>query len=98
MAEPKITLEQTRHVAQLARLALSESQVEVMRNQLDSILAYMAQLEKLDLKGVEPTFYSIAMEAPLRPDRNNASLRRDEAMRAAPEQKAGAFAVPRVME
>jgi aspartyl-tRNA(Asn)/glutamyl-tRNA(Gln) amidotransferase subunit C len=98
MTEPKITFEQARHVADLARLALSDSELEVMRGQLDSILGYMAELETLDITDVEPTFYSIAMEAPLRADINAASLSHDEALRAAPEQSAGGFAVPKVME
>jgi aspartyl-tRNA(Asn)/glutamyl-tRNA(Gln) amidotransferase subunit C len=98
MTVPKITLEQTRGVAQLARLALSESELEVIRGQLDSILKYMAELETLDIVDVEPTFYSIAMEAPLRADITATSLPRDEALRAAPEQSDGAFAVPKIME
>jgi aspartyl-tRNA(Asn)/glutamyl-tRNA(Gln) amidotransferase subunit C len=98
MAEPKITSKETRHVADLARLALSDSELETMRGQLDSILGYMADLENLDITGIEPTFYSIAMEAPLRADINAESLAHDEALRAAPEAKAGAFAVPKIME
>jgi aspartyl-tRNA(Asn)/glutamyl-tRNA(Gln) amidotransferase subunit C len=98
MPEPKISLKETRHVAELARLALSNSEIETMRGQLDSILEYMAQLQELDVTCIEPTFYSIAMQAPLRDDLVTPSLRRDEALRAAPEPSAGAFSVPKIME
>jgi aspartyl-tRNA(Asn)/glutamyl-tRNA(Gln) amidotransferase subunit C len=98
MSTPRITLEETRHVAELARLSLSDDELTTMRGQLDAIVGYMAELETLDLQGVEPTFYSIAMEAPLRGDLCAASLPRSEALAAAPEQSTGAFAVPKIME
>ena len=98
MAKVKISLEDVRHVANLARLSLSDDEIETMRRQLDSILDYMASLEELDVTDVQPTFYSVAMQAPLRPDVAAPSLRRDEALRAAPMEKAGAFAVPKVMD
>jgi|WetSurMetagenome_2_1015567.scaffolds.fasta_scaffold1698624_1 aspartyl-tRNA(Asn)/glutamyl-tRNA(Gln) amidotransferase subunit C len=98
MAEIKISLEDVRHVAELARLHLSDDEIAVMRGQLNAILEYMASLEELDVKNVKPTFYSVALQAPLRPDAIKPSLRHDEALRAAPAQKAGAFAVPKVMD
>ncbi|MBN1655487.1 MAG: Asp-tRNA(Asn)/Glu-tRNA(Gln) amidotransferase subunit GatC [Deltaproteobacteria bacterium] len=98
MSAVRISLEDVRHVAKLARLSLDEQEIETMRKQLDSILDYMASLEQLDLAAVEPTFYSVAMQAPLRTDVIQPSLRRDEALRAAPMEKAGAFAVPKVMD
>jgi aspartyl-tRNA(Asn)/glutamyl-tRNA(Gln) amidotransferase subunit C len=98
MPEPKISLEETRHVAELARLALTDSEIETMRGHLDAILEYMTQLEELDVTGIEPTFYSISMQAPLRADLVKPSLPHDEALRAAPKQSAGAFSVPKIME
>src|SRR5262245_4637639 len=53
MAEP-LTAQQVRHVAKLARLRLSDGQVEQYRTQLSSILQYVAKLDELDLEGVEP--------------------------------------------
>lgn len=91
-------MRETRHVAELARLALSDAELETMRSQLDSILEYIARLEELDISAIEPTFYSIPMQAPLREDLVMPSLRNDEALRAAPESKADAFAVPKVIE
>jgi aspartyl-tRNA(Asn)/glutamyl-tRNA(Gln) amidotransferase subunit C len=98
MSESVITLQQVRHVAELGRLELDDAELETMRAQLDAVLGYMAKLKELEVSGVEPTFYSIEMEAPLRPDRVKPSLPREEAMRAAPAEKEGGFAVPRVIE
>ncbi len=98
MAKSRITLEQVQHVAELARLALDESELRTMCEQLDSILDYMAALDELDVEGIEPTFYPVAMQAPLRDDVVKPSLAHEEALRAAPEQKAGAFSVPKVLD
>jgi aspartyl-tRNA(Asn)/glutamyl-tRNA(Gln) amidotransferase subunit C len=97
MAE-RISLEEVRHVAQLARLALDEGELGAMQKQLDSILDSMATLEKLDTKGVEPTYHAVEMVCPLRDDSPRPSLHRDEVLRASAKTEAGAFAVPKVME
>lgn len=97
MGEPKITLEQVCHVADLARLALPESELETMRSQLASILDYMAELDAIDVEGVEPSYHAVALAAPLRPDVVQPSLPREESLAAAPQTAAGGFAVPRVM-
>lgn len=98
MKDSKISLEQVRHVADLARLHLSDNEMETMRRQLNTILDYMDSLAELDVDNVEPIFYSVAMEAPLRPDRITSSLCHDDAMRAAPENRSGAFVVPKVLD
>ena len=98
MADPKITLEEVRHVAALARLALGTEETEVMRAQLDSILGYTDELDSVDVKDVEPTFHAVPMAAPLREDRVLQSLQRDEVLGAAPAHANGGFAVPRVLE
>ena len=68
MADAKITLEQVLHVAKLARLTLSHEEAVQMQVQLDAILGYMEGLDELDVSDVPPTFHSIPMDAPLRPD------------------------------
>ncbi len=98
MSDPVITLEQVRHVAALARLELDDAEIETMRAQLDAVLGYMAELDELDVSDIEPTFYSIEMQAPLRPDEVKPSLEREEALRAAPAEKEGGFVVPKVIE
>lgn len=94
----RITLAEVRRVASLARLELGDDELEKTRAQLDSILDYMATLEKLDVAGVEPTYHAIEMTSALREDVPRPGLARDEALRAAAKSDAGAFAVPKVME
>ncbi len=97
MAE-RISTAEVRHTAKLAHLSLSDHEIEKMRTQLDSILESMAALSKLDTEGVPPTQHAIALACPLREDVPQASLRREEVLRAAARNEAGAFAVPKVME
>jgi aspartyl-tRNA(Asn)/glutamyl-tRNA(Gln) amidotransferase subunit C len=100
----RIGLDEVRHVASLARLALDEDpaleqdELRTMQAQLGSILESMAALARLDTEGVEPTQHAIAMVCPLRDDEPRPSLRREEVLRAAARSEAGAFAVPKVME
>jgi aspartyl-tRNA(Asn)/glutamyl-tRNA(Gln) amidotransferase subunit C len=98
MSDAKITLAEVRHVAGLARLALSEEELVRMQATLDVILGYMEELATLELDGVTPTVQAVPMSAPLRDDRVVPSLPRGEALAAAPASEAGGFAVPQVME
>jgi aspartyl-tRNA(Asn)/glutamyl-tRNA(Gln) amidotransferase subunit C len=94
----RISLAEVRKVASLARLSLSDEELERMRGELDGILDWMAALSALDTSGVEPTYHAVEMVTPLREDVETAALRHVEALRAAPKSEAGAFAVPKVME
>lgn len=98
MADAKITLEQVLHVAKLARLMLSEGEAQQMQAQLDAILGYMEGLDELDVSDVPPTFHSIPINAPLRPDVPERCSDRSETLAQAPESEAGGFAVPLVLE
>ena len=98
MADAKITLELVLHVAKLVRLTLSEEEGRQMQKQLDAILGYMEELDELDVSGVAPTFHSIPMDAPLRPDVPQRCSDRSEILAQAPESEAGGFAVPLVLE
>jgi aspartyl-tRNA(Asn)/glutamyl-tRNA(Gln) amidotransferase subunit C len=98
MADEKITLEQVLHVAKLARLTLSDEEARQMQKQLDAILGYMAGLDEIDVSNVPPTFHSIPMDAPLRPDVPERCSDRSEILAQAPETEAGGFAVPLVLE
>jgi aspartyl-tRNA(Asn)/glutamyl-tRNA(Gln) amidotransferase subunit C len=96
MARP--TIEQVRHVAQLAALELTDAEAALLCDELGSILEHMAALCAIDVVGVEPTFHPVPVAAPLRADELVPSLPRNEALAAAPESDHGGFAVPRVME
>lgn len=98
MSSQKISSDEVRRVARLARLALADADAEKMREQLDSILGYVAQLDALDVSAVEPTLHAVPMASPLRADEVQPSLSRTEVLAAAPASDAGGFSVPRVME
>ena len=85
-------------VARLARLELSESEKEMFGGQLDQILTYMEQLNRLDTKGVEPTSHAIPMQNVFREDEVRASCPREEVLAIGPEQEDGHFKVPRIIE
>lgn len=89
-----IDRDQVLHVARLARLRLSEGEVETMVGELSGILEHVDRIGKLDLEGVEPTSHVVALENVLRADEPRPSLPRDVALAPAPEPVDGAFRVP----
>jgi aspartyl-tRNA(Asn)/glutamyl-tRNA(Gln) amidotransferase subunit C len=98
MADHKISLDQVLHVAKLARLTLSDDEAVQMQEQLDAILGYMEGLDELDVSEVPPTFHSIPMDAPLRPDAPQRCSDRAETLAQAPASESGGYAVPLVLE
>jgi aspartyl-tRNA(Asn)/glutamyl-tRNA(Gln) amidotransferase subunit C len=93
----KITREEVRHVAKLARLDLSEAEIDRMTGQLDAILSYVAKLDELDTTGVLPTNHTQQVVNAFREDEVRASLPREQALANAPEQNGESFIVPRVI-
>lgn len=89
-----ITRDDVVHVAKLARLELSEAEIERMVRDLGTILEHVAELSKVDTAGVEPTAYVAVDSAPLRPDAVVPGVDRELALREAPRQEDGGFAVP----
>jgi aspartyl-tRNA(Asn)/glutamyl-tRNA(Gln) amidotransferase subunit C len=94
----RITLDQVRHVAQLAALELDDAEVRMLCDDLGSILDHMAALDALDVSGIEPTFHPLQTSSALREDRVRPCLTRDQALAAAPESEHGGFAVPKVLD
>ena len=89
-----IDREQVLHVAKLARLRLTDDEVERMAGELSGILEHVERIAELDLDGVEPTSHVVALENVLRARRAAAQLARDEVLERAPDPAAGAFRVP----
>ena len=81
-------------MARLARLRLSEEEVEKMVGELSGILEHVDRIGNLDLEGVEPTAHVVKLENVLRPDEPRPSLPRDAALASAPEPQDGAFRAP----
>ena len=86
------------HVARLARLALTDAELEKMRDQLNGILAYIEKLNELDTSSVEPTSHAVPMVNVMRDDVEGACLPREEALGNAPDRAGEFFRVPRIIE
>jgi aspartyl-tRNA(Asn)/glutamyl-tRNA(Gln) amidotransferase subunit C len=89
-----IDRDQVLHVARLARLELTEEEIERMSSELSGILEHVDRITALDLDDVEPTSHVVALENVLRPDEPEPSLPRDVALANAPDPADGAFRVP----
>jgi aspartyl-tRNA(Asn)/glutamyl-tRNA(Gln) amidotransferase subunit C len=89
-----IDREQVLHVARLARLRLSEEEVERMAGELSGILEHVERISELDLDGVEPTSHVIELENVLRPDEPRPSWPREKVLEPAPDPAHGSFRVP----
>ena len=89
-----IDREQVLHVARLARLELSEDEVERMSGELTGILGHIEKIGELDLEGVPPTSHVVEVTNALRADRPRPSLERDVALASAPAVRDDGFEVP----
>lgn len=82
------------HVARLARLALSEEEVERMARELSAVLGHIERISELDLEGVPPTSHVIDVAGALREDEPQPSLPGDVALEQAPAVEDGGLLVP----
>ena len=86
-----------RHVAKLARLDLTDAEVDRMTGQLDAILTYVAKLDELETTGVVATTHTQQVVNAFRDDAVRPSLPREQALANGPEQNGESFVVPRVI-
>lgn len=93
-----ISRKEVRHVARLARLSLTDEELERMRQQLDAILAYIDKLRELDVEGVEPTAHAVPLVNVMRDDELAPSLSQEAALANAPDRAGEFFRVPRIIE
>jgi aspartyl-tRNA(Asn)/glutamyl-tRNA(Gln) amidotransferase subunit C len=89
-----ITRENVLHVAKLARLELTEAEIDRMQRDLSGILEYVNQLSELDTKDVPATAHVAVVAAPFRGDQPHQSLPHDVALSNAPRSSSDGFAVP----
>ena len=89
-----IEREQVLHVAKLARLRLSDAEVEKMAGELSGILEHVDRISGLDLDGVAPTSHVVELENVLRPDEPRPSWPNEAVLEQAPDPADGAFRVP----
>ena len=95
--QQKISLEQVGKVAKLSRLALSEDRLKRFAGQLESILEYVAKINQVDLKGVEPMAHALPLHNVLREDVVAPPLPLDKVLQNAPETDGPFFKVPKVI-
>jgi aspartyl-tRNA(Asn)/glutamyl-tRNA(Gln) amidotransferase subunit C len=93
-----VTNEQVRHIARLARIAMSDDELERLVPELNNILGWVEQLGEVNTDGVEPLATVIDQKLRLRDDVVNDGNIRDEILANAPEAQHGFFAVPKVIE
>lgn len=94
----KIDASTVRHVAALARLAVSEDDVATLAHQLTDILGYAEQLQGVDMTGVIPTSHPFPLENVLRKDESRPGLSREAALANAPDSDGEQVRVPAVLE
>lgn len=93
-----LTLDEVRHVAELAKLHLSEAEVAQYTEQLSAILDYAQLLQSVDTSGVPPTPYVLPLENVLRSDTPEPGLENEVALANAPDSAEGFFRVRAVFE
>ena len=93
-----VDTEQVRHIAKLARIAMSDAEVEAMVPELNNILGWVEQLAEVNTDGVEPLTAVIDQKLRLRDDAVDDGDCRDAVLANAPGAEHGFFAVPKVIE
>jgi aspartyl-tRNA(Asn)/glutamyl-tRNA(Gln) amidotransferase subunit C len=93
-----VTSQQVRHIARLARIGMSDGEIDALVPELNNILGWGEQLGEGDTDGVEPLTAVIEQKLRLRDDVVDDGNIRDEVLANAPEAQHGFFAVPKVIE
>ncbi|MCK9486511.1 MAG: Asp-tRNA(Asn)/Glu-tRNA(Gln) amidotransferase subunit GatC [Dehalococcoidia bacterium] len=93
-----LTTEEVRHIAKLARIALTDEEIERYREQLSGILDHFEVLNEVDTEGVSPTAQAFALSNVQRPDEVRPSLSPEDVLRNAPRTEDGYLRVRAVLE
>jgi aspartyl-tRNA(Asn)/glutamyl-tRNA(Gln) amidotransferase subunit C len=97
MSEHRLSRQDVAHVALLARIALSEEELDRFAGQLGAVLEHAAELASVDTSAVHPTAHPLPLQNVLRADEPRASLEREEVLAQAPEAEDGRFRVPSIL-
>lgn len=95
---PRLSLQEVEHIAQLARLGLSDDEKELLCEQLSTILEYAATINQLDTEGVAPMTSALPLCNVMRADSTLPGLTPDEVLRNAPAAQNGHFRVQPILE
>lgn len=93
-----LTLDEVRHVAQLARLELEDTELEAFRLELESLLQHFEDIQDAPIDGRPPKPHAVALVNVMRDDVPGAHLSRDDALAPAARTRAGLFIVPTILE
>ena len=93
-----VTNEQVRHIARLARIAMSDEEIARLAPELNNILGWVEQLGEVNTDGIEPLATVVDQKLRLRDDAVTDGDIRDDVLANAPEAQHGFFAVPKVIE
>ncbi|WP_108671818.1 Asp-tRNA(Asn)/Glu-tRNA(Gln) amidotransferase subunit GatC [Peribacillus acanthi] len=94
----RISLDQVKHVANLARLAITEEEAQSFVKNLDAIIGFAEQLNELDTTGVQPTSHVLDIKNVFRQDEAKEGLPVEQVMKNAPDSKDGYIRVPSILE
>ncbi|MBM4764540.1 Asp-tRNA(Asn)/Glu-tRNA(Gln) amidotransferase subunit GatC [Bacillus sp. B15-48] len=94
----RISAEQVKHVAHLARLAITEEEVNKFTQQLDKIITYAEQLNELDTENIEPTSHVLEIKNVMREDVAKPGLEIDQVLKNAPDHQDRQIKVPPIIE
>lgn len=97
MTSPGLSRDDVTHVAVLARLTLTDDELDLYTDQLGAVLEHAAAIAALDTDGVEPTAHPLPLVNVLRDDVVRDSLDRDEVLAAAPAVEDRRFRVPPIL-
>jgi aspartyl-tRNA(Asn)/glutamyl-tRNA(Gln) amidotransferase subunit C len=93
-----LTVEEVRNIAQLARLKLTEPELQRFAQQLSAVLEHAARLQQVDTTAIPPTASVLPLTAPLRPDAARPGLPAERLLANAPDAEGDMFRVPQVLE
>lgn len=93
----QLSRDEVAHLARLARLALTDTELDGFVGQLDAILDHVSRIQAVDVTGVEATDNPLKDVNVFRPDTVRPSLTPEQALAAAPKSTDGRFAVPRIL-
>jgi aspartyl-tRNA(Asn)/glutamyl-tRNA(Gln) amidotransferase subunit C len=94
----RISVDQVKHVAHLARLAVTEEEADKLTAQLDKIITFAELLNEVDTEGVEPISHVLDIKNVMREDASKPGLSNEEVLKNAPDHQDGQIKVPSIIE
>ncbi|AAU22315.1 Asp-tRNA(Asn)/Glu-tRNA(Gln) amidotransferase subunit GatC [Bacillus sp. GM2] len=94
----RISIEEVKHVAHLARLAITDEEAAMFTEQLDSIISFAEELNEVDTENVKPTTHVLQMKNIMREDVPDKGLPVEDVVKNAPDHKDGYIRVPSILD